>query len=95
MTSLQAISVPVGTWQLDAIHSSVEFLVVDTFSRFSTVKGRFTDIEGTLTTAEDLAGWHVTGVVRPASLTTAQEQRDAHLRSPDFLNTALFPENSL
>ena len=92
MITMQAIAIPAGTWQVDPAHSSVEFLVVETQSRFTTVKGRFTDIEGTLTTGASLADWRLNGAIRPASVTTAQEQRDAHLRSADFLNVAVFPE---
>jgi len=92
MTTMQAIAIPAGTWQVDPVHSSVEFLVVETHSRFTTIKGRFTDIEGTLTTGDNLGAWRLNGAIRPASVTTAQEQRDAHLRSADFLNVAVFPE---
>ena len=92
MTTAQRPAISSGTWQVDPIHSSVEFLVTDTQSRFSVVAGRFTDFAGTLTTGPTDGDWRAQGVIRPASLTTAQDQRDADLRSPNFLNVAAFPE---
>jgi polyisoprenoid-binding protein YceI len=92
MTTAQLPAIATGTWQIDPVHSSVEFLVKETHSRFTVVAGRFTDFEGTLTTGATVADWRAQGVIRAASLTTAHEQRDAHLRSPDFLNVPVFPE---
>src|SRR5438105_2261846 len=53
------------------------------------IAGRFTDFEGAL---EGGAEQRLAGVVRTASLLTDHEQRDAHLRSQDMLDTDRFPE---
>jgi polyisoprenoid-binding protein YceI len=92
MITAQLPAVSSGTWQVDPIHSSVEFLVTETKSSFRVIAGRFTDFEGTLTTGPTDGGWRAQGVIQSSSLTTAQDQRDAHLRSPDLLNVAAFPE---
>ena len=56
------------------------------------VRGKFTEFEGTLEVGEDLASSSARGTVQVASITTDEEQRDAHLRSPDFFNVDEYPE---
>jgi polyisoprenoid-binding protein YceI len=56
------------------------------------VRGKFTDFEGTLRVGEDLASSGAHGIVKVASITTDDEQRDAHLRSPDFFDVDEYPE---
>jgi polyisoprenoid-binding protein YceI len=84
--------IPAGTWNVDPVHSTIGFQVVDTAELFSTITGRFTDFEGTLEVGDDLSSAQAYGVIRPASVTTDQEQRDAHLRSPDFFDVENNPE---
>lgn len=48
--------------------------------RIANVRGRFTDSEGTLAVGEDPARSGTGGTVTVASITTDDEQRDAHLR---------------
>ena len=81
--------VPAGTWAVDPVHTTVGFQVVDTADLFSTINGRFTDVEGRVTGGEAPS---FSGVVRVDSLRTDNEQRDAHLVSPDFLDGARYPE---
>jgi polyisoprenoid-binding protein YceI len=78
--------VPQGTWTVDPVHSSIRFDVVDTETMFKSISGRFTDFEGTVEPGE------TKGVVRTASVLSDNEPRDAHLRSPDFLEVERFPE---
>jgi polyisoprenoid-binding protein YceI len=82
--------IPTGTWAVDAAHSSVEFAVKH--MGIATVRGKFTEFEGTLGVGEDLASSAAQGTVKVASITTNEEQRDAHLRSPDFFDAENFPE---
>jgi polyisoprenoid-binding protein YceI len=84
-----ATLVPAGTWVLDPVHTTVGFQVVDTADLFSTINGRFTDVEGRLTGGESPS---FSGTVRVESLRTDNDQRDAHLVSPDFLDAARYPE---
>ena len=85
-------TIPAGTWNVDPAHSTIRFEVEDLSDLFATISGRFTDFEGTIEAGEDPESVKASGVIRTASVTTDQEQRDAHLRSPDFFDAASFPE---
>ncbi|HEV2999103.1 MAG TPA: YceI family protein [Solirubrobacteraceae bacterium] len=80
-----------GRWSVDPAHSTVGFEVRDMAGLIATVRGRFTDYEGTLVTGADGEA-RASGAIRVASVTTDQLQRDEHLRSPQFLDTGRFPE---
>ena len=81
---------PTTRWQLDPAHSPLEFAVRHLM--IATVKGRFTDLQGTVTmTGEDPATAAVEVTIAAPSLTTGVAQRDEHLRSADFLDVARFP----
>ena len=84
------IRVPTGIWHIDPAHSSVEFQIKHMM--IATVKGRFTDFEGTIVAAPDIADSSVRGVVRTASVDTNEPTRDAHLRSADFFDADHYPE---
>ncbi|MEO7987184.1 MAG: YceI family protein [Gemmatimonadales bacterium] len=94
ISPLQASSpgVPAGSssWQLDPAHSHLEFAVRHLM--ISTVKGRFGDVHGAVWMDEsDPSAVLVDMTIQVASIDTRQEQRDAHLRSPDFFDAARFP----
>jgi polyisoprenoid-binding protein YceI len=82
--------VPPGRWVVDPTHSNVEFAVKH--MGIATVRGRFTEFEGTLTVANELHDSKAFGKVKVASITTADETRDAHLRSADFFDADAYPE---
>lgn len=78
------------TWKLDPSHSNVEFSA--RHMMFTTVKGRFTDVDGTITlTGDTPAGASVDVSMKASSIDTRTEQRDQHLRSADFLDVEHFP----
>jgi polyisoprenoid-binding protein YceI len=81
-------ALPTGTWNVDPIHSSVEFHVKHL--GIATVKGQFKEFEGTLEVGPD--GSRAYGTVKVASVDTREPQRDAHLRSPDFFDADQYPE---
>lgn len=83
-----ATAIPTGTWAVDPIHSNVEFSVKHV--GIATVKGRFNDFEGTLQVGPD--GATGSGSVEVQSIDTGEQQRDDHLRSPDFFDVANFPK---
>jgi len=78
-----------GTWTIDPSHSSVEFQVKH--MGISTVKGFFSDFDGSFEVAEDGAT-SVAGSVKAASLNTRSAQRDEHLLAPDFFDAESHPE---
>jgi len=80
---------PVGTWNVDPVHTTIGFQVTDTSDLFSTITGRFTDFEGRIEGGDEP---QLAGTIRVASVNTDNEQRDAHLRSPDFLEADKHPE---
>jgi len=79
-----------GTWTVDPAHSNVEFSVKH--MGIANVRGKFTEFEGTLEIREDLASARARGKVKVESIDTNEEQRDAHLRSPDFFDVERYPE---
>ena len=86
-----AIASDCATWTIDPSHSTIEF--VAKHMMITTVKGRFAEFEGTIVADEtNLAGSTVDVTMKAASLDTRSEQRDAHLRSPDFLDVETYPE---
>ncbi|WP_067855544.1 YceI family protein [Nocardia shimofusensis] len=78
-----------GTWVIDPAHSTVGFSVRHLM--VSKVRGRFSDFDGKLVIGEDGSA-SAEAAIRVNSLTTDNEQRDAHLRSADFFHAEDFPE---
>ncbi|SDO60143.1 YceI family protein [Geodermatophilus sp. DSM 45219] len=74
----------VGTWDIDASHSTVGFSV--RHMMVSKVRGYFRDFSGEIVTAEDPTQSSVTARINMDSIDTRQEQRDAHIRSADFFD---------
>lgn len=89
--TLTATKVKAGTWIIDSAHSNVEFSVKHMM--ISTVKGQFSDVEGTIHLDTDNPGASsVTAKVDTGSVTTFNEQRDQHLRTNDFFNAEQWPD---
>lgn len=91
MATTQEPLVPtIVQWRIDPAHNHVEFAVKHLM--ISTVKGRFKEIDGTVREdTADLTRSSVELSIKAASIDTADAQRDAHLRSPDFLDAEQFP----
>jgi polyisoprenoid-binding protein YceI len=81
---------PVGRWAIDPAHSELQF--VARHMMISKVRGRFREHEGWLDVAERPEDSRVDVTIRAASIDTGDAQRDAHLRSPDFLDVERFPD---
>jgi polyisoprenoid-binding protein YceI len=79
----------VGTWSIDPVHSEVGF--VARHLMVSKVRGRFREFSGTIVTAENPLDSFVTAEIDLSSVDTGNEQRDAHIRSADFLDVEHYP----
>src|SRR5579862_2757969 len=78
------------TWNIDPAHSMAEFKVKHMM--IANVKGQFSKVSGALFLDEsDLANSRVEASIEAASIHTRDEQRDAHLKSPDFFDVEKFP----
>lgn len=88
-----SVQAPPGTrttWILDPAHSLVEFSAKHMM--ITTVKGRFGGVSGALTIDEQHPDRSAVSVdIDTATIDTREPQRDAHLRSPDFLDAERFP----
>ena len=79
-----------ATWSIDTGHSAVHFGV--RHMMFTKTRGRFTRWTGELRLdPANLASSSVEVAIDAASIDTGDAQRDAHLRSPDFLDVENFP----
>jgi polyisoprenoid-binding protein YceI len=80
-----------GTWDLDPAHTRLGFAA--RHAMVATVRGSFGVFSGVISIdsadpTRSTAEVHIDA----ASLTTGNEQRDTHLRSPDFLDVEKYPE---
>jgi polyisoprenoid-binding protein YceI len=77
-------------WQFDLQHSSISFMVRHLL--VAKVRGRFNRWSGTMQFDEnDLSASWVDVQIDASSVDTSDAQRDAHLRSADFLDVAKHP----
>ena len=80
-----------STWNIDPAHSEVGFKVKHLM--INNVKGQFKKFEGTVESEkDDFKDAKITFKAEAASIDTASEQRDGHLKSPDFFDVEKFPE---
>jgi polyisoprenoid-binding protein YceI len=77
-----------GTYAVDPAHTSIEFAV--RHMMISTVKGRFGDVKGTLELPEKGTP-RLDVTIETKSVDTRSDQRDGHLRSPDFFDVEKYP----
>ncbi|TDB75652.1 YceI family protein [Micromonospora sp. KC723] len=86
----EGLTIPApGTYLLDAAHKRVGF--VARHMMVSKVRGEFADVAATITVTDDPMQSSVVATIQAASIDTKQADRDAHLRSPEFLDAEAFP----
>ncbi len=78
-----------GAYTVDTSHSELTFSV--RHMMVSKVRGRFGDVEGSITFAEDPLASSVEIRIGVASIDTGAPDRDGHLTSPDFFDAETFP----
>lgn len=78
------------SWQIDSAHSQIQFSA--RHMMIANVRGRFESFAGTVEFDEqDPTRSTVEVQIEAASINTREPQRDAHLKSPDFLDVEEFP----
>lgn len=78
-----------GTWQVETAHSSANFSV--RHLGLSKVRGYFETVSGVLDIADDPAESSIRIEIDAASINTNNSDRDAHLKSADFLDVENHP----
>lgn len=77
-------------WKIDPAHSEINFIV--RHMMISNVRGRFETFTGAVDfDIENPERSTVDVQIETASVNTRDEQRDTHLRSPDFFNASEYP----
>ncbi len=80
-----------GTYEVDKVHSSINFSVMHLM--VSKVTGAFSDYDAQINfDRNDLAGSSIAATVKAASIDTRNADRDKHLKSADFFDAEKFPE---
>lgn len=78
-----------GTWNIDTSHASVGFSVKHLMA--ARVRGSFKSFSGAINIADPVEASSVRVSIDAASIDTGAEDRDNHLRSPDFLDVEDYP----
>ncbi len=87
MTDLSATT---GTWVIDPSHTTIGFSA--RHAMVAKVRGNFTEFAGSFTLDGEVPEQSSAELlVQTASLTTQNADRDAHLKSADFLNVEINP----
>ncbi len=87
---VDAPAIDAGTYTIDVAHSRAEFRV--RHLGIATVTGTFSDLSGTVTVGDGLGSLQTTAVIDASTISTENDDRDNHLRSPDFFDVAQYPE---
>ncbi len=80
------------TYTIDPSHTYANFSIMHL--GFSTMYGRINSVGGEFTLDKDAGTGSVRVDLDPATVDTGHQERDDHLRSPDFLNVEEFPDMS-
>jgi polyisoprenoid-binding protein YceI len=84
-----ALPLAPGRWQVDTNHSSVSFSI--RHLGLAKVRGRFNVFEAWIEVGESLTDSRLEATVDMASIDTGNTDRDAHVRSPEFLDVEAHP----
>src|ERR1700743_443035 len=78
------------TYQIDPVHSSAHFSV--RHMMITNVRGEFTKLAGTITwDPTDPGASTIEATIDASSISTRDDRRYAHPKSPDFLDVGTFP----
>ena len=90
VTTLSPDRIPAGVYSVDPSHSNVSFEV--RHMGIATVRGTFRTFEGQIDASGDASV--LAGSVEVDSIDTGDENRDGHLKSPEFFDAAQYPQIS-
>lgn len=77
------------TYKIDPVHSNIAFKVRHFLAK---VSGRFAEVTGSIViNSEHPENSTVEATIQTRSISTANEKRDTHLRSPDFFEVEKYP----
>ena len=80
-----------GDWDFDPAHTRIGFSA--RHAMVTTVRGSFNDVSGHFyADLDDMTKSSAEIVLKTASVDTRSQQRDDHLRSPDFFDVEKWPE---
>jgi len=85
-TTATKTDIPTGTWSVDPVHSSASFEVEH--NGFSLFRTSFRELDAKLTSADELK---LEGTVPVESIDVTQPDFRAHLLSPEFFDSARYP----
>ncbi|MDN5780253.1 MAG: YceI family protein [Humibacillus sp.] len=90
-TTSTAVADLTGDYTIDPSHTTIGFTA--RHAMVTKVRGHFGEFEGTAhVDTQTPANSSVTITIQSASVTTGNEQRDGHLRTPDFFDVENYPE---
>ena len=88
--ALGAAQAQTSTWKIDSTHSGVEFQI--RHLGVSNVRGTFAGPTGNiLLDDKDVTKSSVEATINANTVSTSDEKRDGHLKSPDFFDVAKYP----
>jgi polyisoprenoid-binding protein YceI len=90
VTSITPDRIPTGNYNVDPSHSNVGFEVKH--MGIATVRGTFRKFSGTVDATGDAP--RLEGTVEVASIETGDENRDGHLKAPDFFDADQYAQIS-
>ena len=87
VTIISPDRIPAGAYNVDPAHSNVSFEV--RHMGIATVRGSFHSFEGKIEAGDSVV---LEGAVTVDSINTGDENRDGHLKAPDFFDVAQYPQ---
>ncbi len=79
-----------NNWTIDAAHSKIGFTI--SHMVISEVEGRFNNYSATITAGENFENAKINVSIEINSINTNNEERDKHLKSPDFFDAEKYPK---
>lgn len=89
-TAMAAAKIEPGKYSIDPMHSKVGFEIPHLV--ISSVEGKFKTFTGTLVLDEKIEKSKLNAEVDIASIDTSVDDRDKHLKSPDFFDAVKYPK---